>query len=231
MKLRRFIYVCAVALALFATRPVVAQSVENHEVVESTSVVKNLVNGSPFIAERLVMENPVSYQARHCQKYQQKHSFFARVFLGRKNTLSAKGIEACANDSSTIFYDDIVHNLRTTTGGDWQSSVMGNTAAPPATCNYIALSNDAGAPAAGDTTVASEIAANGLSRAQGTYAHTNGTASYTIQKVFTATGTQASQKAGLLNASSSGTLCFENTYTQVTVNNGDTLTVTWTINY
>jgi hypothetical protein len=121
--------------------------------------------------------------------------------------------------------------LRTTAGGDWQASVMGNTAAPPATCNYIALSNDATAPAAGDTAVASEIASNGLSRSQGTYAHTNGTASFTIQKVFSATGTQASQKAGLLNAASTGTLCFENTYTQVTVNNGDTLTVTWTINY
>lgn len=233
MKLRRFscALVCVLALALLTVRPAAAQSVESHEVIESTSVVKNLLNGAPSLAERLVMENPVNYQARHCQKYQQKHNFFARVFLGKKNTLSAKGIEACANDPSTLFYNGTVHNLRTTAGGDWQSSVMGNTAAPPATCNYIALSNDAGAPAAGDTTVTAEIAANGLSRAQGTYAHTNGTASYTVQKVFTATGTQASQKAGLLNASSSGTLCFENTYTQVTVNNGDTLTVTWTINY
>ena len=108
---------------------------------------------------------------------------------------------------------------------------MGNTSAPPATANYIALSNDAGAPSAGDTTVASEIAANGLSRAIGVYNHTNGTASYTIQKIFNATGTQASQKTGLFNAASVGTLVFENTYTQVTVNNGDTLTVTWTINY
>lgn len=137
----------------------------------------------------------------------------------------------CRHADGTVFYDHTDHNLRTTAGGDWQASVMGNTSAPPATGNYIALSNDATAPAAGDTTVASEIASNGLSRAQGTYAHTNGTAAYTIQKVFTATGTQASQKTGLLNASSAGTLIFENTYTAVTVNSGDTLTVTWTINY
>ena len=115
------------------------------------------------------------------------------------------------------FYRELTHNIRTTAGGDWQASVMGNTSAPPATCNYIAVTNDASAPAAGDTTLASEIAANGLTRAQGTYAHTGGTASYTISKTFSASGTQASQKTGLFNASGSGTLCFEATYTAVTV--------------
>jgi hypothetical protein len=169
------------------------------------------------IGERLVPQNQVNITARHCALY------------GYSN--SEVGSVACASDPRTQFFTHTEHNLRTTAGGDWQASVMGNTAAPPATCNYIALSNDAGAPAAGDTTVATEITTNGLGRAQGTYAHTNGTAAFTIQKVFSATGTQASQKTGLLNASSSGTLCFENTYTQVTVNNGDTLTVTWTINY
>lgn len=168
--------------------------------------------------ERLV-KNEVAFVGRHCQKYM------------LNGVLDDGGQAMCASDLTTIFYAKKYHNLRTTVGGDWQASVMGNTAAPPATANYIALSNDVGAPAAGDTTLASEIAANGLSRAQGTYAHTNGTASYTIQKVFTATGTQASQKAALFNASSVGTLVFENTYTPVTVNNGDTLTVTWTINY
>ena len=152
--------------------------------------------------EHLVSKNRVEIQARHCQKY---------VVAGKWNDA------ACANDPATLFYEHEDHNLRTTAGGDWQASVMGNTSAPPATCNYIALSNDSTAPAVGDTSVASEIVSNGLSRAQGTYAHTGGTASFTVQKVFNATGTQASQKTGLLNASSTGTLCFENTYTQVTV--------------
>jgi len=131
----------------------------------------------------------------------------------------------------TEFYRELTHNIRTTAGGDWQASVMGNTSAPPATCNYIAVTNDASAPAAGDSSLASEIAANGLSRAIGTYAHTAGTASYTISKTFSASGTQASQKTGLFNASGAGTMCFEASYTAVTVNNGDSLTVTWTINY
>ena len=175
-------------------------------------------------AEHLTTKNYVNITTRHCQKYG-----IAGLTEGTKEFEDAAA--RCSADGSTIFYDYTNHNLRTNAGGDWQASVMGNTSAPPATCNYIALSNDATAPSTSDTAVASEIAANGLSRAQATYAHTNGTASFTEQKVFSATGTQASQKAGLLNASSSGTLCFENTYTQVTVNNGDTLTVTWTINY
>lgn len=172
--------------------------------------------GSAGVGERLVLQNQVNIQARHCQKYVGPHGL---------------DYTSCLADPRTIFFDETNHNLRTTAGGDWQASVMGNTSAPPATGNYIAVSNDAAAPAAGDTTLASEITTNGLARAQGTYAHTASTASYTIQKVFSATGTQASQKTGLFNASSVGTMIFENTYTQVTVNNGDTLTVTWTINY
>jgi hypothetical protein len=182
--------------------------------------------------ENLVSKNRVNIQARHCQKYivNDKH----KLPVGTPDIGAAAthiDYKACAADPSTLFFNETNHNLRTTAGGDWQASVMANTSAPPATMNYIALSNDATAPAAGDTSVASEIVSNGLSRAQGVYAHTASTASLTVQKVFNATGTQASQKTGLLNASSSGTLGFENTYTQVTVNNGDTLTVTWTINY
>jgi hypothetical protein len=190
---------------------------EHLKTVSMTSVVVG--RGLPLNEHARLVQNDVSYVFRHCQKYM------------HDGVLDEAGKKTCSLDSATIFSNQIVHNLRTTAGGDWQASVMGNTAAPPATCNYIALSNDAVAPAAGDTAVASEITLNGLARAQGTYSHTASTASFTIQKVFTATGTQASQKAGLLNAGAAGTLCFENTYTQVTVNNGDTLTVTWTINY
>jgi hypothetical protein len=136
----------------------------------------------------------------------------------------------------TIFYDNQIHNLRTTGGADWQASAMGNTSAPPATVNYIALTNDSTAPAAGDCaagsstcTLASEIVANGCSRAQGTYAHTNGTATWTVAHTWTATASQSVQKAGMFNASSSGTMVFEAQFTQVNLANTDTLTITWTI--
>lgn len=195
---------------------------------DTGALITAMAQHGSSITERSVVVNTVEIVVRHCQKYEKNPSALGKFLLGKKRGIDER---ACAEDPSTIFYTHKDHNLRTTAGGDWQASVMGNTSAPPATMNYIALSNDATAPAVGDTVVAGEISSNGLSRAQGVYAHTGGTASFTIQKVFSATGTQASQKAGLLNASSSGTLGFENTYTSVTVNNGDTLTVTWTINY
>jgi hypothetical protein len=133
----------------------------------------------------------------------------------------------------TEFYRHLDHNIRTTAGINWQGDLMSDTVTPPvnAQCNYIALSNDSASPAAGDTAVASEITSNGLGRAQATYTHSAGATSYTLSHTWTATGTQASQKTGILTASSAGTLCFENTYTQATLNNTDTLTITWTINF
>lgn len=129
----------------------------------------------------------------------------------------------------TIFFDKTVHNLRTNAGINWQYGQMAGTTA--AVCTYIALSNSGATPAATDTALASEITANGLARANGTASHTANATSYTIAYTFTATGAQSAQNAGLLNASSSGTLCFENTFTQVTMASGDTLAVTWTINF
>jgi len=129
----------------------------------------------------------------------------------------------------TIFYDQTVHNLRTNAGINWQYGQMAGT--PAAACTYLALSNDSGMPAATDTAVVSEITTNGLARAAATPAHSNNASSYTLTYTFTATGTQSAQKAGLLNASSGGTLCFENTFSAVAMNSGDTLQVVWTLNF
>lgn len=134
------------------------------------------------------------------------------------------------------FYDQEIHNLRTTGGADWQASAMGNTATQPASATYIGLTNDATAPAAGDCaasssacTLTSEITTNGLARHQGTYAHTGGTASWTLAYTWTATGAQGVQKAGMFNAASSGTMVFEAAFSPVTLASSDTLTVTWTV--
>jgi len=131
--------------------------------------------------------------------------------------------------NGAVFYEYISHNLRTNAGVNWQYNQMAGTTA--AVCTYLALSNDSGAPAATDTALASEITTNGLARATATASHTANATSYTLSNTFTATGTQSAQKAGLLNAASAGTLCFENTFTQVMLSGGDTLTVTWTINF
>jgi len=129
----------------------------------------------------------------------------------------------------TVFYDQWVHNLRTNAGINWQYGQMAGTTA--AACTYIALSNSGATPAVTDTSLASEITTNGLARTNGTVAHTTNATSYTVSNTFTATGSQSAQNAGMLNASSGGTLCFENTFTQVSMVSGDTLAVTWTVNF
>lgn len=123
-------------------------------------------------------------------------------------------------------------NLRTNAGIDWQAESMGKTASRPAVADWIALTTNTGAPAAGDTTLTSEITTNGLARAQGTFSHTASATSYKISFTFTATGTHtAVHKGGLFNASSAGTLAFEtNLSSDATLASGDTLTIEWTIN-
>jgi hypothetical protein len=207
----------AVAALVFAFPSMLNAQAERLSTKASASVT---VGHNDRVNEHVrLVSNEVTTVARHCQKYMREVSGIKII-----------DNDACNADTSTVYYRETSLNLRTNAGADAQSSQMGNTATQAASCNFVALTNDAGAPAAGDTTLASEITTNGLGRAQGTYAHTTGTTVFTITKTFNATGTQASQKAGLFNASSSGTMCFENTYSAVTVNNGDTLTVTWTIN-
>lgn len=142
---------------------------------------------------------------------------------------------AKTEDCGTIFYESNSQNLVVNAGLNWLADIMGNTSTPAvnAQCNYIGLSNGAGAPAAGDTalatTVGAEIAANGLSRAQATYAHTANATTYTLAHTFTATGAQSAQAGAVFTAASSGTMCFEDTFTSASLQTNDTLTVTWTI--
>jgi hypothetical protein len=63
---------------------------------------------------------------------------------------------------------------------------MGGFAAP-----WISLTENAGAPAAGDTQLTGELVVGtsaGLERAMATYAHTGGTATFTLTKAYTLTG-------------------------------------------
>ena len=122
-------------------------------------------------------------------------------------------------------------NLRTTAGIDWQSAVMGS-ASQPAAMRYIALTADSAAPAAGDTTLASELSTSGMSRVLATYAHTAGANTFTQSNTFTATGTVTINKEGLFNASSVGTLGFESAEpSPPTLVSGDTLTETITVTF
>lgn len=139
-------------------------------------------------------------------------------------------------DSYETIFEEVGPNQITNSGRDFMhlqaySSVAAGGSAPGSSgLNFIGLTNTAVTPAAGDTTLSGEIAVNGLARAQGTYAHTNGTNTTTITKTFTcATSSQAAQAAALFSASSSGTMNHELTFTQRTLQVGDQLVVTFTI--
>lgn len=105
--------------------------------------------------------------------------------------------------------------MQTTAGRDWICDSLGKTASRPAAADYMAITANATAPSAGDTTLTAEIAtaSGGLIRAQATYAHTGGAATYTLTKTFTANGSDSLPvtiaKMGIFNASSSGTMPFE----------------------
>jgi len=97
--------------------------------------------------------------------------------------------------------------------------------------NYIALSNDASAPAAGDTTLASELSGNGLDRTLGTPTLPTGSGTVTtVENTFTFTGTsQGVQKTALFDDSSAGKMAHEIQFTQRTLATSDNLTITFSI--
>ncbi len=129
------------------------------------------------------------------------------------------------------------HELLTTVGRDALHSQHLNTAAQPAAFNYMAVSANATAPSAANTTLPGEIttAGGGLLRVQATYAHTASTNTTTLTKTFTANGSDSLPvvlaKIGVLNASSAGTLGYEtllNATATLTVS-GDNAAITHTI--
>lgn len=121
-------------------------------------------------------------------------------------------------------------NVKTTVGIDFTFVQTYSTSTGANGLNYIALSNDTLTESSASTTLSTEIAANGLSRAIGAYAHTNGTSTATVTKTFTCTTTsQACQKAALFTAASSGTMNHALSFTQRTLQIGDSIAITYTI--
>lgn len=125
----------------------------------------------------------------------------------------------------------LVSNLVTNAGLAGIASRI-NGSGGEAAFTYIAVGTGTTAAAAGDTALQTELASSGLSRANGTVSRvttdvTNDSARVTY--TFTVTGSQAVTEAGLLNASSSGTLLARQVFSAVNVVNGDSLAITWTI--
>lgn len=122
-------------------------------------------------------------------------------------------------------------NILTNGGRDFiHNQAYKNTSAGTRGANYVGVTTDSGGTDATDTTLPSEITTNGLGRAEAAAGHTNGTNTSQLTITFTASGSHTGvQMAGSFNASSSGTLVHENTFTSTNLISGDQLALTWTM--
>lgn len=102
-----------------------------------------------------------------------------------------------------------------------------------AALRFVALSTNASAASASDTTLASEVTTNGGARVLGTYAHTFGATTLTLTVNYTFSGTITSiHKAGActcLSSAGADPLIYETVLNaDMTVASSDTATLTWT---
>lgn len=162
----------------------------------------------------------------------------------KETSLKIKGyvvVEAYRFDAAKGDYVQFYHyessNTLTNIGKDWIEQQISGTPSATQIAKYIALSTDATAPAATWTVLVAsdptkEINSGGLTRAAGTYAST-GVGAWTVSYQFTAGATHTSvQLTGLHwdgTSRSDNNLFAANTFTAVTLYNGDKLTVTWTM--
>lgn len=127
--------------------------------------------------------------------------------------------------------DRYVPNLITTVG---KAAVAGLilTDVAGTLFDYMAIGTGTTAAAAGDTTLQTEITTNGGARVAGTGTRvTTTTTNDTAQLVasWTFSGSFAITEAGILNASSSGTLLARQVFSAVNVVSGDSFQITWKI--
>jgi hypothetical protein len=141
-----------------------------------------------------------------------------------EDTLKATGKLTVVQKNSfgEIVKEFEVPNLVVTTGKNYIASRMKDTAATAMT--HMAIGTSTSTPAAGDTTLGTETGRVTLSN---TVVSTN-TVTYTA--TFPAgTGSGAITEAGILNASSSGTLLCRTTFPVVNKQVGDTIAITWVV--
>lgn len=171
---------------------------------------------------------------------------FPTAGQGLAGMIVVAGPRATSSSGDAISFGVIVSNTGTAltidrwySGGTWG---LGTT--PNGTCSYtvlpgqmpamfLAVTSDAVAPSASDTTLASEATTNGFARALATWAHTAAATTYTLQVVFTASGTLTVNKEavfGAANTTAGGVMPFESAEpSPPTLVSGDTLTQTVTI--
>ena len=130
-------------------------------------------------------------------------------------------VEVRLNDEVVREIDNIV----VTAGKNFvAASMIKTTSNSPAAMTHMAVGSNTTNPAAGDTALGTEL---------GRVALTSGTVSsavVTYVATFPAgTGTGAGVEAGILNASSSGTLLCHTEFDVVNKGSADAITITWTV--
>jgi hypothetical protein len=159
-------------------------------------------------------------------------AFIGQIVVAEESTNSPVHATIISNTTSVLTVDAWRN------GDDSAGTTPGATAnyhilAGSAPMRYIALTENASAASASDTSLTGEITTGGCGRALGTYAHTLGASTYTLAKTFSVTATfPAIHKAGLfaVSTASSAILGFETVLNaDASVVNGDSLAVTWTV--
>ena len=118
-----------------------------------------------------------------------------------------------------------VDNLVVTTGLNYIAARMTDTSVPT-DMSHMAVGSDATAAALGNTTLGTELGRVALTGGEG--APSTNTIVYTA--TFGAgTGTGALTEAGVLNASSGGTMLCRTTFSTVNKGADDSVTITWTV--
>ena len=156
-----------------------------------------------------------------------------------------------SSGTGSVVYGVIVSNTGTAlTVDQWYSGTSTSGAAgttPNATGQYLvlpgqgpapwlAVTANATAPAASDTTLTAELTGSGFTRAVGSYSHTAAATTFALAYTFTATGTQTINKEavfGAANTTGGGVMPYESAEpSPPTLVSGDTLaqTVTITVN-
>lgn len=168
-------------------------------------------------------------------------------------TTAGQGLAGCmvavgansAGAGSTVFGVIVSNTATVLTVDEWKSATtMAVGTTPNGTgqyqilpgqfpAPYLAVTENAVAPAATDTTLTTELAADGFTRALATYAHTAAATTYTLQKVFNATGTRTINKEavfGAVNIAAGGVMPFTSAEpSPPTLVSGDSLTQTITV--
>jgi hypothetical protein len=104
------------------------------------------------------------------------------------------------------------------------ASMLKTTSNSPAAMTHMAIGSNTTDPAAGDTTLGTE-----LGRVTLTSAEVSGAVVTYIATFPAGTGTGAVVEAGILNAGSGGTLLCHTEFDVVNKGSADAITITWTV--